>query len=53
MANFSMQVLLCCGNFSTSKFHINIKILEEFMKNLLVRVLFRIIVLSPESENQF
>ena len=53
VANFSMQVLLCFGYFSTSKFHINIKIMEEFMKDLSVRVSFLIIILLPEGENQF
>ena len=35
MANFSMPVMLYFGNFSTSNFHVNIKIMEECMKDLL------------------
>ena len=37
---FFMPVLLYFGNFSASKFHINIEIMEEFMKDLLAQVLF-------------
>ena len=54
VADFSMPVLLCFGNVSASKFHINIKIMEEFMKNLSAEVSFYIIIiLLPEGENQF
>ena len=51
MADFSMPVLLYFGNFSASKFRI--EIMEEFMKDILDRVLFLIIILLPKGENQF
>ena len=51
-ANFSMQELLGFGIISTSKFHVNIKKMEEFMKDLLARVSFLLILLLPEGENQ-
>ena len=51
---FSMLVLLYFGNFSASKFHINIKIMEEFMKDVLAGVsFFVIIILLPEGESRF
>ena len=53
MANFSMPVLLCFGDFSASKFHIDIKTMEKFIIDLLARVSFLIIILLPECENQF
>ena len=42
VANFSMPVLLYFGNFSASKFHTKIKMMEKFMNDLglLARVSF-------------
>ena len=53
VANFSKLVLLYFDNFSASKFHINIKIMEKFLKYLLARVSFLIIIWLREDENQF
>ena len=50
VANFSMPVLLYFGNFSASKFHINI--MEEFTKDLLAGVSF-LIILLPKGRINF